>query len=326
MPLKITCATIAVLPFLAGSALAFEMGSPVMCDLGKTCFIQQYVDHDDSSGVRDTACGPRSYDGHQGTDFRLPDQASMMRGTNVLAVAGGKVRATRDGLPDGVFNASGASPSNGRECGNGVLIDHEGGWSTQYCHLRKSSVVVRKGAAVRKGDVLGQIGQSGKAEFPHLHLTLRRGEKVVDPFDGTPMGTACQAQGQTLWSANSGIAYSPGGIMSAGFQTAVPEYTAIKARSPHGPRFSASVPALVFWAHFFGVEQGDVLASQLIDPGGKTIAEDRFKMAKNRATQFRAVGRKRPGAAWPAGVYLGRAVLLRNGKPIAEMNAKTVVR
>ena len=59
-----------------------------------------------------------------------------------------------------------------------MLIDHGGGWRTQYCHMRQGSVRVRKGDRVRDRQRLGTIGLSGKTEFPHLHLSVRFRGKV----------------------------------------------------------------------------------------------------------------------------------------------------
>lgn len=52
---------------LAPSAGAFELELPVGCTPGETCFIQNCVDHDPAAAVADPACGPLSYDGHDGT-------------------------------------------------------------------------------------------------------------------------------------------------------------------------------------------------------------------------------------------------------------------
>ena len=82
----------------------------------------------------DFTCGPLSYDGHDGTDIALPTRAAMAEGVAVLAAAPGTVTGIRDGIAD--F----APVIQGKECGNGVVIDHGAGWVTQYCHLRQGSV------------------------------------------------------------------------------------------------------------------------------------------------------------------------------------------
>ena len=55
------------------------------CEIGKTCYIQKYVDHDASEGYQDYRCGVLSGDKHDGTDIRLVDVAAMNRGAAVLA-------------------------------------------------------------------------------------------------------------------------------------------------------------------------------------------------------------------------------------------------
>src|SRR5262249_35663984 len=56
---------------LATTATAFELGLPIDCEVGRSCVIQNYVDHDPSPNARDYQCGTLTYDGHNGTDFRL---------------------------------------------------------------------------------------------------------------------------------------------------------------------------------------------------------------------------------------------------------------
>src|SRR5512139_1973201 len=79
--------------------LAVEFGLPVHCAMGKDCFIQQYVDHDQGTGRRDYRCGSATYDGHDGTDIRVRSLADA--GTvSVVAAASGVVKAVRDGVED----------------------------------------------------------------------------------------------------------------------------------------------------------------------------------------------------------------------------------
>ena len=91
---------------LFGAALAaplavtdqpIELKLPIECEIGRSCFIQNYVDHDASPNARDYQCGTLTYDSHDGTDFRLPTLVAQRAGVNVLAVADGKVLRMRDG-------------------------------------------------------------------------------------------------------------------------------------------------------------------------------------------------------------------------------------
>ncbi len=165
------------LPAAAG-AITLEL--PVDCP-DEGCLVQNFVDHDPTRGHMDYACGAIAYDGHDGTDFRVPTRADMT-GAPVRAAAPGSVRAVRDGVADVPLGAPGAPDVAGRECGNGVVIDHADGYSTQYCHLARGSVRVRPGVRVEAGAVLGTIGLSGKTEFPHVHFVVRRAGRIVDPF------------------------------------------------------------------------------------------------------------------------------------------------
>ena len=293
---------------LAQPAGAFELALPVACDLGTDCYIQQYMDHDPSPAATDFTCGPLVYDGHSGTDFALENRAQMQAGFAVLAASPGKVKARRDGVAD--F----APYADGQECGNGVVVDHGGGWETQYCHLRMGSVLVQVGQAVDTGTALGLVGQSGQAEFPHLHLSLRRNGVDVDPFAPDATNDCAKPDDPGLWQTP--IAYTPGGIIGIGISPAVPEYAMIKIGlgSPNLPK---TVPALVVWAYVFGGRAGDALLLDITGPQGVVITE-RVVLEKTQAQLFRAVGKKRKAAGWPPGTYSGTAKLLRAGTEISD--------
>ena len=80
------------MPSLAVLAAAVSLQVPVDCRVGESCFIQQYADHDPGPGAKDYRCGSLTYDGHDGTDFRLPTTAAQRAGVKVLAAADGMVR------------------------------------------------------------------------------------------------------------------------------------------------------------------------------------------------------------------------------------------
>ena len=137
---------------------------------------------------------------------------------NVLAVAEGQVLRTRDGMADTVFSAAGAPSVADRECGNGLVIAHEDGWETQYCHLAQGSVRVKQGDRVSAGQPLGKVGLSGKTEFPHLHLTVRHRGTAVDPFAFDAPRGACGG-GTSLWRASlrHSLLYRERSVLNTGF-------------------------------------------------------------------------------------------------------------
>lgn len=94
---------------------------------------------------------------HSGLDFAVP------RGTPVAVPA------------DGVVTIVGDYFFNGRT----VFVDHGQGFITMYCHL--DAVTVQSGQQVKRGDVLGKVGATGRATGPHLHWNVSLNGKRVDP-------------------------------------------------------------------------------------------------------------------------------------------------
>ena len=64
--------------------------------------------------------------------------------------------------------------------GFGLVIDHQGGLTTAYSHLR--DVAVAKGQTVSRGQVIGHVGDSGQTHGPHLHYETRLGGEPVNPM------------------------------------------------------------------------------------------------------------------------------------------------
>jgi hypothetical protein len=300
--------TFTLVPSLGASE--FLLGQPIDCTLGQTCFIQNQVDRDPGPGVLDYQCGGLGYNGHKGTDFRLPTLADMDLGVDVLAAAGGVVRGVRDGVAD----VGPTDGSAGRECGNGVVLRHEDGWETQYCHLKSGSIAVKLRQKVPAGTILGQVGLSGRTEFPHLHLSLRHDGNVVDPFDLSPFPT-CGAAGDSLWQDT--IAYQAGGLLGLGFSDAVPQYSDVKAGTADQSPLPADAPALVVWVHAFGGQLGDIVTLTVDGPNGRLV-DHRATLPKDQAEFFRAAGIRLKTNAWPSGDYIGTATLIRYGVEVSR--------
>ena len=293
----------------------FSLISPINCDLNGPCYIQQYVDHDASENASDFTCSGLSYDGHKGTDFALATYDMIAQGVNVLASAAGTVAGLRDGMEDVQFTNENALGIDGRECGNGVVLRHDNGWETQYCHLRKGSIAVTEGQEVTAGEVLGQVGMSGRAAFPHVHLSVRRDGEVVDPFD--PDGTiVCGTpETDTLWA--SPPLYRPGGIISVGAAAGIPDFSEIRANTVQLP--DPHSDALVIYAFLFGTQKDDVISLKLSGPEGVVVQSD-VELTRTQAQSFRAVGKKLRDDRWPAGIYDGTAILLRKGEVVERQS------
>lgn len=284
---------------------------PVMCEMGARCYIQSHVDRDPGPGFVDFTCGSLSYDGHKGVDFRVATFAELEKGVDIIAVAPGAVRAVRDGVSD-----HGAEDfPTGQDCGNAVVLTHGDGWETQYCHLENGSVAVQPGDIVKAGARLGRMGFSGRTEFPHLHLSVRKDGAPVDPFGAQKLGQDCAApETDTLWSpaAQAVLTYQPGGIVDIGIAGAPPDLGAIR-KGGQPPLYAAGAATLIVWARFFGVRKDDALTITLTGPKGQVVSSETV-MTRNRAEEMRYAGKKN-AAGWPKGAYTALAIITRAGKP-----------
>lgn len=104
----------------------------------------------------DPFTGVRSF--HTGVDLAAPT------GTSVKVSTDGRVA---DAGWQNVF-------------GNYVIVTHDGGYQTLYAHLSKISV--RRGQYVTQGDEVGKVGSTGYSTGPHLHFSVYKNGKMIDPF------------------------------------------------------------------------------------------------------------------------------------------------
>lgn len=305
-----------------------RFGLPVDCAMGRDCHVQNFFDHDPGPGRVDYACGRLSYDGHDGTDIRVADRPAMERGVPVVAAAPGTVIGVRDGMPDVDVRELDPAAIKGREAGNGVTIDHGGGWHSQYSHLRRGSVAVRPGERVEAGQRLGLIGHSGVAEFPHLEFVVRHNGKPVDPFVGEVAFPSCRDRREPLWSeaAQAALSYRPSGGLSAGF-AAGPAKEATARWGAYGDRFpAADTPALVLWADVYGVLAGDEQRFRIEGPDGRELFAHGETIKDSKVSWFAFAGRKRPPEGWAPGAYRGTYTLIRDGQEIVRLERTAVLR
>jgi hypothetical protein len=288
------------------------LGLPLICTLGETCWVANYVDVDSTEAARDFRCQPRTYNTHDGTDFAIRDLAVMAQGVSVVASAAGMVQRVRDGVDDvGITDQAAHTQIAGRNCGNGVLIEHEAGWQTQYCHPRRGSLRVRPGEWVKRGSPLGLVGLSGRTEFPHVHLTVRRNGEVIDPLTGQPMRAGCGLSGTPLWHVEPPVAYEEVALYNAGLSGGEPNPEAIR-RGQRDEQLTPTSPALFLWVAIFGVQAGDRLRFRVTGPDGILLFAQEVPVERTQAWRFAFAGtRARPGT-WPLGVYTGTVTLTRS--------------
>lgn len=97
---------------------------------------------------------------HKGMDFTSP------KGTPVYATGNGKV-----------IRADAGSSGFGKH----IRIDHGFGYVTLYGHLSKYNV--KKGQKVKRGDLIGYVGSTGRSQAPHLHYEVRYNKDQVNPIN-----------------------------------------------------------------------------------------------------------------------------------------------
>jgi urea transporter len=94
----------------------------------------------------------------------------------VLAPADGIIQEIHDGIPD---NAIGEM-NLGNNWGNTIIIKHAERFYSKMSHLKNGSFLVKKGAYVKRGEILAHCGNSGRSSVPHLHFQVQ-----ADPFIGS---------------------------------------------------------------------------------------------------------------------------------------------
>lgn len=312
----------------SGPVLAIELSAPVACPSGMTCPVQNLFDHDPGPDFRDFQCLALGYDGHDGVDVRVPSLAVQKSGVEVRASADGVVLGTRDGMEDiGIAGAGGREALKGRECGNGVLLRHGEGFDTQYCHMAKGSIAVKKGDQVKRGQKLGQVGLSGMTEFPHLHLTLRKDGKPIDPYAPDGASASCGTV-KSAWSADAEavMRIDTPMTLNAGFSDGPVPNDKIESGEVAARALGSDPAALVAYARVIGLARGDGLRITLRGPDGKELAKNEVPPAPRPKAQWAAfAGRKRPAEGWPAGRYKATTEILRQGKTLKSSEVETTL-
>ena len=183
-----------------------------------------------------TTWGASTYSGHgNAADFNMPGTANGDAGKPVLASAAGTVIAS-------TFHSVG---------GNYVIVDHGGGWSTYYGHLRELRVT--RGQRVSSGQFLGTVGSTGSATGAHVHYEQRFNGAGQLPirFDGAAIAIGSAPPGPTFTSTNCSGAVAEGSFV---------------ANRGHVYRIAGGAPVYVSaWSHVGGQQPVTNLSDAAFD-------------------------------------------------------------
>jgi Peptidase family M23 len=175
-------------------AFPFEEGRYLVVSGGTTSLINPHVatlstGHADWRGqsyavdlVRIDRLGFRT---HKSIPLTRPSDPAAYRifGTTVIAPCSGSIDAVQDGLPDMAVPDRDRSALAGNHvrlrCAANIIL---------LAHLRRGSIIVQPGQLVAKGAVIGQVGNSGQSDEPHLHIHAQRAPAAgAAPLSGAPV-------------------------------------------------------------------------------------------------------------------------------------------
>jgi murein DD-endopeptidase MepM/ murein hydrolase activator NlpD len=112
-------------------------------------------------------------DGFGGRSDPFTGEAGQHNAVDISSAIGAPIRSPADGI---VVKAEWA---NGY--GNVIYVSHGYGYSTRYGHL--SNFAVRAGQRVKRGDIIGHVGSTGRSTGPHLHYEVRVNNNPVNPLE-----------------------------------------------------------------------------------------------------------------------------------------------
>ena len=239
--------------------------SPVGVPIGSQWVLSDSHDHDPRPGrTRDSRGGPLTYDGHQGLDFSpagADDFQQMDHGAPVFAAAAGTV------VMRGVADFDRHDVRVPTAPANFVVVDHGGGWRTEYYHFATDTVTVDVGDTVASGQLLGTMGSSGNSNGPHVHFGLSKDGNAVDPT------VAADLYWRTppLYPADAPRVLGGSGVSDS--DPLAERFDVPRSRDVFGTHYAGDVYA---WVSFGPFRPGERLNFRWFSPDGRLQASGGF--------------------------------------------------
>lgn len=225
-------------------------------------FYLNYVDEEPGTGFHDYNCGPKTYEGHRGTDITLANFAVMDSGVAVRAAAAGIVGEVHDGE----FDRRKAWVTGA--IANYVMVRHPDGVEAWYLHFKKNSIAVHVGQEVQIGELLGYVGSSGFSDIPHLHFeVIGANGEVIDPWAG-----GCGAT-ESMWQQQ--LSYQDAfTVYGSGLTNQAMSLDLAKDPPPQVGTFRTTDAQVSLWVELLNAPAGTVLEFRLYQPDGALYFAD----------------------------------------------------
>lgn len=292
---------------LSGHAKAIEFGFPVACQVMGNCWITNHVDLDDRIGrTDDYMCGEKATDNNRSTHISLGSINAMENNIPVIAAA------------DGVIEFSG---NQGGFCGYRILIQHDDGWESNYCHLKPGTLQHNAGDTIKRGEIIAAVGMSGQADWPRLSFATTRNGMVFDPFSGRTSIEGCSATTNPLWIDGMNPPYEPAAVVGAGFTIGHVTNNEIMAGTAEiATAISTQTPQLSLWSLMMNLRTGDKIHMSITTPAGRILNEMEQTIDTDTPRYPLYFSTLRKGFLWDAGEYQGVIKITRrvNGNDIVS--------
>ena len=179
---------------------------------------------------------------------------------------------------------------------------------------------MKRGDAVQRGQKLAEIGASGLAEFPHVHVTVRHDGKPIDPVTDHELLAGCVRAGEptrSLFAPEIIAALAKGESESIAFGLAggPVDHAALSVSGPP-PQATIASPAIVGWGWFINLRKGDRIVVLLSGSDGQQIAINRSEPLDRAKASYSAFAGKK--VAPKPGVYEVKVAVERGGSRLFE--------
>ena len=158
------------------------------------------------STIRDWKCSNKAYDGHNGVDIAMfPFWWHMKDNDYVFAAA-----AESGVVIDVTISQADENCLLPNVAANVITILHADSSTTSYLHLKRNSALVAEGQFVSEGQLLANIGSSGRSACPHLHFMVAdKNGNNIEPYTGTNPATDCNTMNEDSWWKSQKPHYDP---------------------------------------------------------------------------------------------------------------------